>query len=59
MFWVVIDKGPQALHMKELNGLYRIRLAWKILTTLVPSEADTKKNGSLRLAAKLKLFEVT
>ena len=32
---------------------------WKILTTLVPSDADTKKKGSLRFAAKLKLFDVT
>ena len=29
------------------------------MTTLVPSDADTKKKGSLRLAAKLKLFDVT
>lgn len=34
-------------------------LAWKILTTLVPSDALTKKKGSLCLAAKLKLLDVT
>jgi hypothetical protein len=31
----------------------------KILTTLVPSLADTKKKGSLFLAAKLKDLDVT
>lgn len=32
---------------------------WKILTTLVPSDALTKKKGSLFLAAKPKDFVVT
>jgi hypothetical protein len=61
-----LTESPSSSSMSErrspppdLNLRASTIAVWKTFTTLVPSAADTKKNGKLFFAANLKFFLVT